>query len=235
MISTLNEKPLHAALKDWYARPSDRLEVPVDRYVVDIVRDDLLIEIQTQNVSGIRHKLADLAAEHALRLVIPVPREKWIVKVTADGETVVSRRKSPKRGSLTDVFDELVSIPHLLTTRRFSVEVLLTQEEEVRRPDSRRGWRRGGWVVQERRLLGVVGRSLLTAPQDVAALVPPDLAAPFTTQDLAQAMGIRRRLAQRMAYCLRKTGGLTVVGKEGRSILYAHAPDAGAADHAGVA
>ena len=28
-IGTLNEKPLHAALKEWYARPDDRFEVAV--------------------------------------------------------------------------------------------------------------------------------------------------------------------------------------------------------------
>ena len=42
-IGTLNEKPLHAALKAWYAQPGDRLEVAVDGFVVDIVRGDLLI------------------------------------------------------------------------------------------------------------------------------------------------------------------------------------------------
>jgi hypothetical protein len=44
-IGTLNEKPLHAALKQWYAEPEDRIEAPVDGFTVDIVRGDLLIEI----------------------------------------------------------------------------------------------------------------------------------------------------------------------------------------------
>ena len=51
-IGLLNEKPLHASLKQWYARPGDRFEVPVDGFVIDIVRrrenegseEDLLIE-----------------------------------------------------------------------------------------------------------------------------------------------------------------------------------------------
>ena len=46
-IGLLNEKPLHASLKQWYARPGDRFEVAVGGFVIDIVRDDLLIEIQT--------------------------------------------------------------------------------------------------------------------------------------------------------------------------------------------
>ena len=35
MIGTLNEGSLHAQLKEWYRRPGDLLEQPVDGYVVD--------------------------------------------------------------------------------------------------------------------------------------------------------------------------------------------------------
>jgi Mn-dependent DtxR family transcriptional regulator len=43
---------------------------------------------------------------------------------------------------------------------------------------------------------------------------------PFTTADLAEAMDGSRRLAQRMAYCLRKMGCITQVGRRGRAKLY---------------
>lgn len=68
-ISTLNEKPLHAGLKRWYARPGDRIEVPLGEFLVDIVRGDLLIEIQTANFSAIRRKLSTLVAHHPVRSV----------------------------------------------------------------------------------------------------------------------------------------------------------------------
>ena len=41
-ISTLNEKPLHAALKQWYAGPDSMFEVSIDRFIIDILQDDLL-------------------------------------------------------------------------------------------------------------------------------------------------------------------------------------------------
>ena len=47
VIGTLNEGALHAQLKDWYRRPGDRLEQNVGGFVVDLVRGDLLVEIQT--------------------------------------------------------------------------------------------------------------------------------------------------------------------------------------------
>jgi hypothetical protein len=51
-IGQLNEKALHASLKQWYARPGDRFEVAVGGFVIDIVRAELLIEIQTYRVAG---------------------------------------------------------------------------------------------------------------------------------------------------------------------------------------
>ncbi len=57
-IGLLNEKPLHASLKEWYAQPGDQFEVPVDGFVIDIVRDDLLLEIQTGSFASIKSKLA---------------------------------------------------------------------------------------------------------------------------------------------------------------------------------
>ena len=75
-IGTLNEKSLHAALKQWYARPDDLIEVSVDGFTVDIVRGDLLIEIQTRNLSAIKRKLMTLVEQHPVRLVYPVAQDK---------------------------------------------------------------------------------------------------------------------------------------------------------------
>jgi len=222
-ISTLNEKPLHAALKKWYARPNDQFEVSVDGFLVDIVRGDLLVEIQTRNFAAIKRKLVALTVRHPLRLVYPIPREKWIVKLPEGAQSRLTRRKSPKRGTLEQVFRELVRFPKLLANPNFSLEVLLIQEEEVRRYDGTRGWRRKGWVTHERRLLEVVGQRVFETPADMGALVPSALAEPFTTSDLAAAIAQPRSLAQKMAYCLREMGSIAPVGKRSNAILYIRA------------
>lgn len=219
-ISTLNESPLHASLKAWYARPGDRLEVQVEGFIVDIVRDELLIEIQTGSLASLKRKLPALADGHPVRLVVPIPREKWIARLAEDGRSTLSRRRSPKRGHFEDIFQELVSFPRLLAHPNFTLEVLLTQEEELRRYDSTRAWRRRGWVVHERRLLDVVDRRRFSTPAEMAALLPPGLEDPFSTAELAAALARPRRLAQRMAYCLREMGQIEAVGKQGNAILY---------------
>jgi hypothetical protein len=42
------------------------------------------------------------------------------------------------------LFWDAVSIPQLLSSRNLSLEVLMTREEEARRYEGRRGWRRRG-------------------------------------------------------------------------------------------
>lgn len=219
-IATLNEGPLHSGLKAWYAQPGDRLEVPVAGRQVDIVRGDLLIEIQTRGFAALKKKLGALVRDHSVRLVYPVAVEKWIVRVEGKGGRVLGRRKSPKRGRLEDTFAELVSLPRLVSSPNFSLEILLIQEEEVRSHEAGRAWRRKGWVVVERRLMAVVESRLIRHVGDLQQLLPPSLSAPFTTADLAEQLHVSRGLAQKMAYCLREAGAIQEVGREGNARLY---------------
>ena len=218
-IGLLNEKPLHASLKQWYARPGDQFEVPVGGFVIDIVRDDLLIEIQTGNFSSIKSKLNKLAHSHRVRLIYPIVQEKWIVRLphTNCGATV--RRRSPKKGRLEDLFWELVSIPQLLSNPNFSLEILMIRQEEVRRYERKRKWRSKGWVIEGRQLLQVLDQRVFGASADWLWFLPAGLES-FTTEDLATRMNTRRELAQKMAYCLREAQMIELIGKRGRANLY---------------
>lgn len=219
-IGTLREKPLHASLKRWYARPGDRIEVPLDRFVIDLVREDLLIEVQTRGFSSMKQKLAHLLdLGHHVRIVHPIPLNKWIVKIDADGD-VLSRRRSPRHGDPTDVFAELVSFPGLVVDPHLEIHLILTHEEEWRRRTPNRSWRRKGWTVIERRLIDVVDTLMITDAEGLAQLLPEGLPEPFTTEDLAAALGRTRRAAQQMAYCLRQAGVVVPVGKVGNAVQY---------------
>ncbi len=218
-IGSLNEKPLHAALKSYYHQDGDQVEAPREGFVIDLVHDRELIEIQTRGFSAMRRKFDSLLDSHPMRLVHPVAAEKWIVKLDEDGAQV-SRRRSPKRGIAADVCEELVSFPSLLSHPNFTLEVALVEEEEVRRPDRTKGWRRGGFAIQERRLVAVLETVVLGSPEDLAALLPEGLPDPFTTADLANGLGRSRHLAQEVGYCLRVSGAVTTAGRDRRGILY---------------
>ena len=218
-IGLLNEKALHASLKQWYARPEDRFEVPVDGFVIDIVRGDLLIEIQTGNFSSIKSKLTKLTHCHRVRLVYPIVQEKWILRSATGNSKGAIRRKSPKRGRVEDLFWELVSIPQLLTNPNFSLEVLMISGEEVRLYSKATRKVRKGWLIEGRRLLDVLDQRSFSQSADWLRFLPDGLEL-FTTSDIASRMNTRIELAQKIAYCLREARMIELIGKRGRANLY---------------
>jgi hypothetical protein len=219
-IGTLGEKSLHAALKEWAAQPGDRFEVVLDGFVIDVVRGETLLEIQTRHLYAMKRKLARLLPQYPVRILHPVAREKWIVRETAVGQPI-SRRKSPKRGQPADVFQELVRLTDWLPHPNLTIELLLTQEEEIWRDDGQGSWRRKHWSLHDHRLLAVVDRVALAETADFLTLLPPNLPDPFTNRQLAEALSCRPALAQKITYTLRRIQMLTIVGKEGASYLHA--------------
>jgi hypothetical protein len=222
----LQERSLHAALKKWYAQPGDEIEVPLEGFHIDIVRGDLLIEIQTRNFFAMKRKLHKLLENHRLRLVHPIAQEKWLVRVAADGVTEISRRRSPKRGTFADIFDELVSIPSLLDHPNFSLEILLIHEAEIRRvrgvqekPAKRTRFPRD-WDRHDHRLVAVIASRVMESTADLRAFLPDNLPLEFTNRDLAACLRNNYRRAQTMTYVMRQCGVLEIAGKRGRAILY---------------
>ncbi|MFC2099627.1 hypothetical protein ACFLSF_02210 [Candidatus Bipolaricaulota bacterium] len=218
-IGTLNEKPLHAALKEHIAEEGDRFEVPVGRFVVDILRGSQIIEIQTGGTSALRRKLPALLGRHIVRLVIPLAARKDIVSIDASG-AVLGTRRSPKRLTVLDAFSELASLREILVDPNFSIEILMTHEEEVRRPRKRRGRYGKGWEIDERRLIDVLDRVSFDHPGDFLGAIPSTLPEPFTTADLARAIGRPRRTAQAIAYCLREIGAIRAIDRTKQGIRY---------------
>lgn len=218
-IGRLAERSLHAALKQELAQPGDQLEAALDGFVIDILRQDLLIEIQTRHLYAMRRKLTKLLAGHKVRLVHPIAAEKWILRVD-DQDRPITRRKSPKRGQALDAFKELVRVSDLLVHPNFSLNVLLIGEEEVWRDDGLGSWRRKGWSRADRRLLSILGEQTFGEPADYLALLPDGLAQPFTNKELATAAHCSPALAQKMTYTLRGLGVLAECGKRGRAIEF---------------
>ena len=229
-IGLLNEKSLHSALKDWYARPGDLLEFPLDGYIVDILRGNQVIEIQTGNFASIKRKGRDLSCRHRVTLIYPVTHERWILEVPRTLPGSIKRRKSPKRQTVNQLFEELVSFPDLLNCPNFSIEVVSIQEEQVRRYDRRRHGERRTWRIVERKLLRVLERSVFDAPSDLWQLIPPTLPDPFETSHLASVLGHPRWFAQKIAYCLRQSGVITAIGKKGNSVVYSRLTPAAGQD-----
>ena len=97
----MTEYSLHSEIKTWYSISKDNLEIKVkDGFVIDVIKDNLFIEIQTKNFSAIKKKLNKLIIDKQVRLVYPIAKLKWIIYVSKLG-TVISRIKSPFPASST--------------------------------------------------------------------------------------------------------------------------------------
>ncbi|MGV8983475.1 hypothetical protein [Clostridium sp.] len=218
-ININNEKSLHSSIKQWYAIPGDRLEVKVDKYIIDLVREDSLIEIQTRNFSAIGNKLRALVKYNVVRLVHPIAIEKYIVTMD-ECEKIISRRKSPKKGKLLDLFDELIRIPDLIDEENFILEILLTKEEEIRCKDGKGSWRRKGISIVDRKLVEVVEKVAFKDKKDFLRFLPEELTEKFTNKELAKTLKITVYKARKVTYCLRKMEIIKEVGKLRNELIF---------------
>jgi hypothetical protein len=219
-IGELAEGPLHAALKQHLAVPGDRFEVPVGRWVIDLVRSDgELVEVQTGGFGPLGRKLDGLLDQHRIRIVHPVPAVRWIVRTGSNG-AVATRRRSPRTASPVEVCDVLVSFPTLLGHPNLVVEVLSCEEEHLRgaAPVGQGRRRRDPGV---RRLVQVLDSYEIRRPGDVLGLLGTGLpTTPFTTAELGALVGAPTVLAQRITFCLRHLELILPAGRRGHAPLF---------------
>ena len=219
------ETSLHRQLKALYAGEhvaSEQESRKFAGYRIDVVRGDELVEIQHGSLGAIRNKVAKLLEKHPVRVVKPLIARKTLIKLEGVDGGEITRRLSPKQATVLDLFHELVYFTAVFPHPRLTLEVPLVTVEERRIPGhgKRRRWRRNDHIVYDLSMVDVVATHTFQTNGDLLALLPADLPQPFHTGDLAMAMKIQRWVAQRIAYCLRKTGGANLVGKVGNALTY---------------
>src|SRR4029078_10540981 len=103
------ETSLHRALKEQYGNASGgRCEVFLEGFRIDAVEPTgQLVEIQSGALGPLRAKLARLLPDHRFRIVKPVVLERRVVKRSRLGGADLSVRRSPKRGAIIDLFEDL--------------------------------------------------------------------------------------------------------------------------------
>ncbi|MEZ5280544.1 MAG: hypothetical protein R2770_08710 [Acidimicrobiales bacterium] len=190
-----------------YARPGDRFEAQVDGMVVDLLRADDVVEVQTGSLGAMGPKLDRLLASHRVVVVHPIAERTVLVRPG------YADRKSPKRGRPVDIFGQLVSLPTLLDHPNLTIDVVMTVEERVKIEDPKMRRRRGGWRTVDRRLVEVVDIVRLSGVDDLDDFVPSGLADGFTTAELAAAGGYDRNTAQQIAYCMRALERFEVIDR----------------------
>jgi hypothetical protein len=221
------ETSLHRQLKAIYAGADGQQEVVCDGYRIDAVRGAELIEIQHGSLTAIRDKIRRLLEQHRVRIVKPIVANKLLVKLDRRCGAELDRRRSPKRGKLLDVFDELVYFTRVFPHPQLTLEVVLVDVEERRYPGrgKRRRRRREGqeFQVEDQQLIRIVESHSFSTAADLRRLLPVRMPRQFHTAHLAERLKAPRWTAQRITYCLREMGAVEIVGKQGNALLYRYA------------
>jgi len=211
---------LHTQLKSHYVVAEDRHEVVVDAYRIDAIDNKgRLIEIQCASLSAIRDKIPRLLQSHQVILVKPLAARKRITTLHRQGGEIVSSRYSPVRQTLPYLFKELVhfgAFPH----PRLRLDVLLTEQEEIRVPPTARSSWKKKYSVAERSLVEIQQHIQLKTAADLWKALDIEVSGEFTTADLAENSGMPVWLAQKAAFCFRRMDFFTVCGKQGNAITY---------------
>ena len=122
---------------------------------------------------------------------------------------------SPKRGTVLDLFDELIYFTRVFPHPNLTIEVPLIHVEQVaHRPRSvQRRWAKN-YQVQDVKLERTEGSIELREPADLLDLLQlPVGIDDFNTAELAKAIDRPRWYAQQIAYVLRKTGAIDTTGR----------------------
>ena len=216
-----NEKSLHKDIKKWYFRNGDRFEVKIEGKIIDIVRNDLLIEIQTQNLAAIKNKLNKLLDRHKIRTVYPLAFESTVITLDKKDNSIKRIRKSPKKENYIDIFDQLITVANLLAHKNFSLEILLIKQHDIRIADGTGSWKRRGVRLLDKQLIEVIDTMIFHKANDYLKMLPVKLPNIFTNKELATVTSIPVEKIRKITYCFRKMNLIKDTGlKQGRAILF---------------
>ena len=201
-IGTLQEKTLHAILKDYYAPLKDMQEIPVDGYVADIYTGTEIIEIQTAQFNRMRSKLECFLPNYPVTIVYPVPKIKYLLWIDEETGECSKPRKSTVKGSVYRAFYELYKIKQYLPDKNLKLCFPILEIEEYRLLN---GWSRDkkkGSSRYDRIPKTLLGEVRFERIEDYVQLIPYDLEEPFTAKDFAGAIGERKDIAGNVLHVL---------------------------------
>lgn len=216
------ETTLHRQLKDEFCDPGSQIEVKLGKFRIDVVNGKRLVEIQRSSLSSIRDKIATLLKEgHIVDVVKPLVARKRLIKLNKKGGREIDRRWSPRRGTMLDLFDELIYFTRVFPHPNLTLIAPMVQIEEIRYPGQgrRRRKRQGDFIIHDRQILEMEDACFFRTVHDLQTLLPKQLPKTFDTKQLAEGLAIPRDQAQKIAYVMRKTGAAIEVGKQGNAVL----------------
>lgn len=219
-IGTLQEKTVHAILKNYYAPDTDMHEIPINGYVADIYTGTEIFEIQTANFNKMRDKLDSFLPQYPVTIIYPIPHTKWLSWMDVETGECSPLRKSPVKGNVYKAFYELYKIKSYLSHPNLRLCFPLLDVEEYRLLN---GWskdKKKGSSRYDRIPVALVDEIRIECIEDYMQLIPYELIEPFTVSEFAKTVKIHKQEAGTMLHILHYLGLITHCGNKGRAYLY---------------
>jgi len=219
-IGTKNESTLHRTLKYQYAGPGGTTEAAVGEFVADgISASGEYIEVQTGSFAPLTKKVKMFASLGKVRIIHPAAIVKRIETYDEKG-VLLTKRKSPKKGSKWDIFDALLHAPELPLNKNVTIELIMLDITEKRVKDGKGSWRRKGISLKDREMSAFHDRILFKKPKDYLCFIPFKKGEEFTVSSMAQKAGITADTARKALYVLTKMKVVKRIGKKGNAWVY---------------
>ncbi len=222
-IGTFNELSYHRQLKYRLMPDSSFHEQKVGRYIADIRCGKEIIEIQSCGFYKLKPKLSYYLSEgFRVTVVYPIEAAKWLIWVNPQtGES--TRRRSPKKGQLSDIFPEMYGIREFLNHPGLSFLAILAETEEIRLLGGKDGNTKKRAKRLERKPTAFLQEIRCSHPKDFHYFIPTDLPEYFTVQEYQKYSRLSRRnplTAHHAVGALTALGLAVRDGNRGKAYLY---------------
>ena len=222
-IGIYNEKRIHRILKHSLCDDEDCFEVPVGRYVADVLSGGVTCEIQCGGFAPLLPKLTYYINETDLcvRIIVPIIAKRRLIRADRETGEILRVRNSPKRQGVYDALARLYPIRELLTEERISVTIALIEAEEYRYSERMR-YRKKGAYDSELFPICLIEALTLEKLEDYAALLPRELCVDsFSAADAAKVLPLKGRALYSALNTLSAIGVLKRT-KEGRAVRFSY-------------
>ncbi len=215
-IGTKQERTLHQYLKYYFCTDPSFHEQKCNGYIVDILKNDKIIEIQTSSFNAMRKKLEKLLIDYSVTIVYPIIQEKIIHNFDENG-VFINSKKSPKKEHPLKIGKELYKISHLLNNENLHFICTILKINEFRVPYINR-YKQKRMTRINQIPIELIDNIYLNTPEDFQKLLPFDTE--FTSLEFKQKIKLSPREASSALLALRKMQVIEVTRIEGKKNIY---------------
>ena len=219
-IGIKKESSLHRTLKFQYIGDGGKSEVEAGDFIADGIRKNgEYIEVQTGSFGPLKKKVTEFASRGKVRIIHPVIIKKYIEVYDIDGK-LLHRRKSPKQGTVWNLFNVLIHAPHLALLKGVTIEAALVDVTEKRVKDGKGSWRRKGISILDKEMTAFHESIVFAKKSDYRRFIPYKKGEEFTSFSYTQKTGIDKWTAYKVLYVLNIIKIVERTGKKGNSWIY---------------